>query len=1107
MSDLQFAEPAWVHLFWVLAALALGLALLERRGGRALERLVAPLLAARLVERPAPWRRHARLALLVLCLGATILALMRPQWGLRYVPASRVGAELMICLDVSRSMLAEDVAPNRLERAKAELVDLLALLDGDEVGLIAFAGRATVLSPLTPDFSFLRLVLEGAGPGSVARGGTRLEEPLRKALAGFAASGSAARAILLITDGEDLDSFPLEAARAAREAGVRVIAIGFGSEAGSQIYVTDPRSGARTLLRDAQGAPVVSKLGGETLRDIVREAGGAYVPAGTGVLDLEAIYREHIAGLLRGDLSGRGRPLREEGYPWLLLVALLGLIGSVAVSGRADPARGTRAAAARAALVLVTALALLGAPARAWTQEGVEVPPQPATPEVSEGAPADANAPAPDSSAPAADELSPRERYNQSLALLDAQDLDAAELALRAARAAGAEDAELRFRASYNLGVSAARRAEKLRGEKPDAALAHLYEAADRFREAVRQRPDDIDSRHNLEVSLQLARILADEIARRGAGDLPARLDALIERERAIAERAAGLLAGATPEGDLVRRRGEHRTVSGDQRVLLADSDALARELAAERDGLAKRASDPDAADAEQRALVLDRVLEHLYHANEHMGAARSQLRLLQSERAYRRASAALEDLKRARDPLRDPAQVLEDLVRDALQIGAGAGVLAEAKQPPPWLSGALLEESETALAERSVELARRLEKTPGQGASPDAKAVDAARFVTDAGTAFRDALAELQSQRFAASLEPQRRGIAALLEARERLLALRPLLELVYRDERAIQAWLDGKLPKDTPELSLGALRELQQRNVGRGERLAALLAGEKARAEAPAAEGASADAQQLETLKKRVALAEPLLARARARMDGASGLLAKGQKGGARDAAASAVQELALLRRLFFSIVEQVRDTAERQLELGDATRDLGALAKPDELRERTTPLSKAQGELSDQAGAIADTLEEQSRQAVGAPAQEPQAEKARDQLRRAGEQVLGAQTAMREALGAFTRDPVALDDAKKSQQTALEKLAEALKLLSPPGEPPPKNDSKQDQQQKKDQDQSQGGQGSQGEKQDARDPGQMLQSVRDRDAQRRRAQAQQQGAAGPDRVERDW
>ena len=101
-----------------------------------------------------------------------VLALMRPQWGLRYVETPRTGAELMVALDVSRSMLAEDVAPNRLERAKAEVRDLLAYLDGDQVGLIAFAGRASLLAPLTPDFSFFRLVLDGVGPHSVDRGGT-----------------------------------------------------------------------------------------------------------------------------------------------------------------------------------------------------------------------------------------------------------------------------------------------------------------------------------------------------------------------------------------------------------------------------------------------------------------------------------------------------------------------------------------------------------------------------------------------------------------------------------------------------------------------------------------------------------------------------------------------------------------------------------------------------------------------------------------------------------------------------------------------------------------------------------------------------------------------
>jgi len=243
----------------------------------------------------------------------------------------------MVGLDVSRSMLAEDVAPNRLERAKAELRDLLSYLDGDQVGLIAFAGRATVLSPLTPDFSFLRLVLDGAGPHSVARGGTRLEEPIRKALAGFqdrGGQGEVSHSILLVTDGEDHDSFPLEAAKTAAEWGVRILAIGFGDEAGSELPVTDPRTGARALVRDADGNPVRSRLDGDLLREMALVTGGTYVPAGTGAIDLESIYEHHIAHLTRGRLAGGGHQIRNDIFQWPLLFALLCLLAAVIPSGQ-----------------------------------------------------------------------------------------------------------------------------------------------------------------------------------------------------------------------------------------------------------------------------------------------------------------------------------------------------------------------------------------------------------------------------------------------------------------------------------------------------------------------------------------------------------------------------------------------------------------------------------------------------------------------------------------------------------------------------------------------------------------------------------------------------
>ena len=313
MSEFRFAEPGWVHGLWSVLGFVALLFWLDRRGGGALDRLIGSALQQRLVQRPGLFRRRMRILFLGLSAACLVLALMRPQLGLRYVATPRIGAEIMVALDVSKSMLAEDVAPNRLERAKAEIVDLLSYLDGNQVGLIAFAGRATVLAPLTPDFSFLRLVLDGAGPHSVTRGGTRLEEPIRKAVKGFGPAREMSRVILLITDGGDHDSFPRDAATEAAEAGIVIIAIGLGDEAGSDIYITDPQTGARELLRDADGRVVKSGLDGELLRDLALATQGAYVPAGTGVLDLESIYQQHIEQLMVGQLDPRGKTVRDEG--------------------------------------------------------------------------------------------------------------------------------------------------------------------------------------------------------------------------------------------------------------------------------------------------------------------------------------------------------------------------------------------------------------------------------------------------------------------------------------------------------------------------------------------------------------------------------------------------------------------------------------------------------------------------------------------------------------------------------------------------------------------------------------------------------------------------
>jgi Ca-activated chloride channel family protein len=337
MTPWTFANPNLIHLVWVALALVAVLAWLELRGREVLGRFLSHTMQLRLTERPSVARRLARLALVLATLLLGIIGLMRPQTrgAVETASAQRVQADIMIVLDVSKSMLAEDAAPNRLSRAKAEVVELIDTLRGSRVGLVAFAGRAAVLCPLTADHGFFRMVLRGVDTSSVSRGGTRIGEAIRKGVTAFG-PGSGARLMLLITDGEDHDSYPRDAAREAAEAGVRIVTIGFGSETGSEITLTDPTTGATSALTDRNGVVVISRLDGELLREIALATEGVYIPAGTAALDLESIVDAHVKPIVR-ETEVVSRTITIERYRWPVLGALLALVASVwvgATTGR-----------------------------------------------------------------------------------------------------------------------------------------------------------------------------------------------------------------------------------------------------------------------------------------------------------------------------------------------------------------------------------------------------------------------------------------------------------------------------------------------------------------------------------------------------------------------------------------------------------------------------------------------------------------------------------------------------------------------------------------------------------------------------------------------------
>jgi Ca-activated chloride channel family protein len=335
----DYRHTELIHLLWVAFAIVGGLAFLELRSREALGGFLSPVMQRRLTAQSSLQRTLLRLVLTLGCLLFGVGALMRPiaKGETETIPIGNNSADVMFVLDVSRSMLAEDASPNRLARAKAEISQLVAKLDGQRVGLVAFAGRAAPMCPLTPDHSFFDTVLKTVDTHSAGRGGTRVGEAIRTAVKGFPV-GQGGRLIVLITDGDDQDQYTEDAAKEARNAGVKIVAIGIGSETGSQITLTDPQTGAKTVLMH-DGKPVISKLDGEMLRKIALLTEGAYIPAGTGAIDLEGIMESHVKPIIQAAADSATREVKVERYPFMVLGALLCLLASLWVGSGAGDSR------------------------------------------------------------------------------------------------------------------------------------------------------------------------------------------------------------------------------------------------------------------------------------------------------------------------------------------------------------------------------------------------------------------------------------------------------------------------------------------------------------------------------------------------------------------------------------------------------------------------------------------------------------------------------------------------------------------------------------------------------------------------------------------------
>ena len=329
----RFGEPQLLYLLVLLPPLLAFLFWVIRRKRHGIQVLVGPHMASRLTGNSSSRRQWTKGLLVVAALGLLLGGLARPQFGTRLETVEREGQDLVVVLDLSASMLARDIQPNRLEKAKHALGTLIGLLEGDRIGIVGFAGEAFVQCPLTLDYGAVRTLLASMGPESIPVPGTALGDALRKGLELFPAEEEKHKVMVLITDGEDHLGRPLEVAREAAAQGVVIHAVGIGSMQGTPIPVFDSEGRAEGFKRDSSGQVVMTRLDESTLRELAEQTGGAYRRATPGESELEGIYGE-VAAMEKKQLASIQVAQYEERFQIPVLLGLILLLADLLVAER-----------------------------------------------------------------------------------------------------------------------------------------------------------------------------------------------------------------------------------------------------------------------------------------------------------------------------------------------------------------------------------------------------------------------------------------------------------------------------------------------------------------------------------------------------------------------------------------------------------------------------------------------------------------------------------------------------------------------------------------------------------------------------------------------------
>jgi Ca-activated chloride channel family protein len=320
----RFAYIENLYLLLLVPALALAFVIIMRLRRLALRRFASTGIIKQLIPEVSPGRHILKFILLILALSSVIIGVARPQFGSKLREIKREGVEIIIALDVSNSMMAEDIKPNRLERAKQAIARLVDRLVNDKIGLIVFAGDAYIQIPITTDYVSAKLFLSAIDTDIVPKQGTAIGSAIELAAKSFGPGEETGKALIIITDGENHEDDAIEAARMAAEKGIRVHTVGVGLPQGAPIPV-NPGSGRTSFRKDRDGNTIISKLNDKMLQEIAAAGQGVYIRSSEARLGLNTLFDE-INRMEKQELEAKIYSDYDERFQYFFGLALLLLV-------------------------------------------------------------------------------------------------------------------------------------------------------------------------------------------------------------------------------------------------------------------------------------------------------------------------------------------------------------------------------------------------------------------------------------------------------------------------------------------------------------------------------------------------------------------------------------------------------------------------------------------------------------------------------------------------------------------------------------------------------------------------------------------------------------